>query len=60
MWLLRFELRTFGRAVSALFFFFKDLFIIKYKDTVTVFRHTRRGCQISLPMVVSHHVVAGI
>jgi hypothetical protein len=26
--------------------------------TVTVFRHTRRGHQISLQMVVSHHVVA--
>jgi hypothetical protein len=43
--------------LSADFFFFKDLFIIcKY----TVFRHTRRGHQISLRMVVSHHVVAGI
>jgi hypothetical protein len=34
------------------------LFIIKY--TVAVFRHTRRGHQISLWMVVSHYVVAGI
>jgi len=33
-------------------------FII-YKYTVTVFRYTRRGHQISLQMVVSHHVVAG-
>jgi hypothetical protein len=41
------------------FFFFEDLFII-YKYTVAVFRHPRRGCQISLPMVVSHHVVAGM
>jgi hypothetical protein len=41
-----------------LFFFFKDLFII-YKYTVAVFRHSRRGHQISLQMVVSHHVVAG-
>jgi hypothetical protein len=41
------------------FFFFKDLFII-CKYTVVVFRHTRRGRQISLWMVVSHHVVAGI
>jgi hypothetical protein len=41
-----------------LFFFFKDLFII-YKYTVAVFRHTRRGHQISSQMVVSHHVVAG-
>jgi glucan phosphoethanolaminetransferase (alkaline phosphatase superfamily) len=34
------------------------LFICKY--TVAVFRHSRRGSQISLRMVVSHHVVAGI
>jgi hypothetical protein len=38
----------------------KDLFIIIRKYTVAVFRHTRRGHQISLQMVVSHHVVAGI
>jgi hypothetical protein len=37
--------------------FFKDLFII-HKHIVAVFRHTRRGHQISLQMVVSHHVVA--
>jgi hypothetical protein len=36
------------------------LFIIICKYTVAAFRHTRRGCQISLQMVVSHHVVAGI
>jgi hypothetical protein len=41
-------------------FFCKDLFIIICKYTVTVFRHPRRGHQISLRMVVSHHVVAGI
>jgi hypothetical protein len=35
------------------------LFII-CKYTVAVFRHPRRGHQISLWMVVSHHVVAGI
>jgi hypothetical protein len=40
-------------------YIFKDLFII-CKYTVAVFRHTRRGRQISLRMVVSHHVVAGI
>jgi hypothetical protein len=41
--------------------FFKGLFIIIiYKYTVGVFRHTRRECQISIQMVVSHHVVAGI
>jgi hypothetical protein len=42
------------------FFFFKDLFIIISKYTVAVFRHSRRGRQISLRMVVSDHVVAGI
>jgi hypothetical protein len=45
---------------SFFFFFFKDLFIIICKYTVAVFRHTRRGSQILLRMVVSHHVVAGI
>ena len=40
-------------------FFFKIyLFICKY--TVAVFRHSRRGSQILLRIVVSHHVVAGI
>ena len=28
----------------------------KYKYTVAAFRRTRRGCQISLQMVVRHHV----
>jgi hypothetical protein len=53
------------------FFFFKDLFIylsiylfiylfIICKYTVADFRHSRRGCQILLQMVVSHHVVAEI
>jgi len=41
------------------FFKKKDLFII-YKFTVAVFRHTRGWHQISLLMVVSHHVVARI
>jgi len=41
---------------SFLSFFFK---FILHKYTVAVFRHTRRGHQISLQMVVSHHVVAG-
>jgi hypothetical protein len=35
------------------------LFII-CKYIVAVFRHSRRGRQILLQMVVSHHVVAGI
>jgi hypothetical protein len=41
------------------FFFFKDLFII-HKNTVAIFRHTRRRHQVSLQMVVSNYVVAGI
>jgi hypothetical protein len=36
------------------------LFIVISKYTVAVFRYTKRGCQISLKMVVSHRVVAGI
>jgi hypothetical protein len=35
------------------------LFII-CKYSVAALRHSRRGSQISLRMVVSHHVVAGI
>ena len=31
-----------------------------YEYTVAAFRHTRRGHQIPLQIVVSHHVVAGI
>jgi hypothetical protein len=42
-----------------LFFLKIYLFIIICKYTVAVFRHTRRGRQILLRMVVSHHVVAG-
>jgi hypothetical protein len=38
----------------------KDLFIIIHKYIVADFRRTRRGCQISLRMVVSHHVFSGI
>jgi hypothetical protein len=45
---------------SFLFFLKIYLFIIICKYTVAVFRHSRRGRQISLRMVVSHHVVAGI
>jgi hypothetical protein len=50
---------TFLFFVLFLFFVFKDVFIIICKYTVAVSRHTRRGCQILLRMVVSHHVVAG-
>jgi hypothetical protein len=41
------------------FFFLKIYLLIICKYTVAVFRHSRRGSQISLGMVVSHHVVAG-
>jgi hypothetical protein len=69
MWLLGIELRTSGRAAQEAIswrdlcwehaLFKKKLFII-CKYTVAVFRHPRRRHQISLWMVVSHHVVAGI
>jgi hypothetical protein len=42
------------------FFFLKIYLFIICKYTVAVFRHSRRGRQILLQMVVSHHVVAGI
>jgi hypothetical protein len=41
-------------------FFLKIYLFIICKYTVAVFRHSRRGSQILLQMVVSHHVVAGI
>jgi len=41
------------------FFFLKIYLFIICKYTVVVFRYTRRGHQISLRVVVSHHVVAG-
>jgi hypothetical protein len=40
--------------LSFLFFLF---IICKY--TVAVFRHSRRGHQIPLQVIVSHHVVVG-
>jgi hypothetical protein len=40
--------------------FLKIYLFIICKYTVAVFRHSRRGYQISLRMVVSHHVVTGI
>jgi hypothetical protein len=43
-----------------LFFVFNIYLFTIYNYTVAVFRHSRRGHQISLRMVVSHHVVAGI
>jgi hypothetical protein len=48
------------RVRSSSFFFLKIYFINICKYTVAVFRHSRRGSQILLRMVVSHHVVAGI
>jgi hypothetical protein len=59
MWLLGIELRTSihsGPICSGpkIYLFY----VCKY--TVAVFRHTGRGHQISLQMVVSHHVVADI
>jgi hypothetical protein len=46
-----------------LFLIFKEIYFmyvsIYDEYTVAVFRHTRRGLQIPLQMVVSHHVVAG-
>jgi hypothetical protein len=42
------------------YFFLKIYLFITCKYTIAVFRHTRRGRQISLRVVVSHHVVAGI
>jgi hypothetical protein len=40
--------------------FLKIIYLFNvYEYTVAVFRHTRRGHQISLQMVVSHHVIAG-
>jgi hypothetical protein len=38
--------------------FFKIYFYV-YEYTIVIFRHTRRGRQITLKMVLSHHVVAG-
>jgi cell division protein FtsW (lipid II flippase) len=40
-------------------YLFIYLFII-CKYTVAIFRYSRRESQVSLQMVVSHHVVAGI
>jgi hypothetical protein len=61
-WIL--ELKVFATTPSSciffFFFFLKIYLFIICKYTVAVFRHTRRGSQILLRMVVSHHVVAGI
>jgi hypothetical protein len=55
---------SWSRSILGFVFFFNffiDLFILFYlhEYTVAVFSHTRRGHQIPLQIVVSHHVVAG-
>jgi hypothetical protein len=46
---------------GASFFKIKEIYLfISCTYTVTIFRHTRKWHLISLQMVVSHHVVAGI
>jgi hypothetical protein len=60
MWLLGIEFRTSAQSGWLRSLQSKDLFVIIHKYTVAVFRHTRRGRQISLQVVVSHHVVGGI
>jgi hypothetical protein len=50
-----------SQVIVTIFFFLKKIYLfIICKYTVVVFRYTRRGHQISLRVVVSHHVVAGI
>jgi hypothetical protein len=46
--------------IRKIHFFLKIYLFIICKFTVAVFRHSSRGHQILLQMVVSHHVVAGI
>jgi hypothetical protein len=49
------------KEVTNIYMYFLKIYLcIICKYTVAVFRHSRRGQQISLRMVVSHHVVAGI
>jgi hypothetical protein len=55
------KLTLFFEALNFFFFFFFFLKIYLFyvcEYTVAIFRHTRRGHQIPLQMVVSHHVVA--
>jgi hypothetical protein len=42
-----------------LFYFLRFIYSFMYVSTMSFFRHTRRGHQIPLQIVVSHHVVAG-
>jgi hypothetical protein len=49
-----------GLALKTFFLLKKKKHIyFMYEYTVAVFTHTRRGHQIPLQMLVSHHVVAG-
>ena len=48
-----------GEAAEFCIYFFYFYLFYLYEYTVAVFRHNRRGHQILLQMVVSHHVVAG-
>jgi len=43
-----------------LFFILMIYLFIIYEYSVAIFRHTRRGHQISLQLAVSHHVVGGL
>jgi hypothetical protein len=52
-----FELRRVFLVGEGRFLKINLFYVCKY--TVALFRHTRRGHQIPLQMVVSHHVVAG-
>jgi hypothetical protein len=55
-----FQVSEFVEFGNICMYFLKVYLFIICKYTVAVFRHSRRGSQISLQMVVSHHVVAGI
>jgi hypothetical protein len=52
---LGFVLLCFSLSLSL---FLKKIYLFYvYEYTVAVFRHTRRGRQITLQMIVSHHVL---
>jgi hypothetical protein len=61
------SVQLFAHSHSILFIYLFTCFLLKiylfyiyaYEYSVAVFRHTRRGHQTPLQMVVSHHVVAG-
>jgi hypothetical protein len=60
LWVLGIELRLSGLHSQCSYPPPQPFLFIICKYTVAVFRHPRRGYQISLQMFVSHHVVAGI